>query len=86
MSNEMKHKILQVIQNHNTSRRLVRVFGLLLILGLLVTLLVPAIQVHAYPILPEKYLGSVNINGAQAPQGTLVEAKINGVTYWNRHS
>lgn len=64
-----------------TRRRLAGAIWLLLSLGLLVAMVLPAVPALATPNLPHCFWGSVTINGVNAPVGTMVYAKINGVSY-----
>jgi hypothetical protein len=59
-----------------------KVFRLICILALtLVIAVVVAQPVLAFPPLPSSFYGTVKLNGANVPLGTLVSARINGVQY-----
>ena len=73
----MKYSLSR-IRRPGTLRKLAGALGLLLALGLLVTSAVPAMGA----LQPgHKFFGVVTIDGAPAPNGTLVEAKIGAVTF-----
>ena len=55
-----------------------RTIAILVALGVLLTSVSPVL---ALPPLPSSFYGTVKFNGANAPAGTLVSAKINGVPY-----
>ena len=55
-----------------------RTIAILVALGVLLTSVSPVL---ALPPLPSSFYGTVQFNGANAPAGTLVSARINGVQY-----
>ena len=60
------------------SSKLAGGLGLLLALGLITALAVPALAV---PQMPHQFYGTVSLDGALAPEGTIVSAQIDGVEY-----
>ena len=59
-------------------------FRLMTILFLTLSLLIINVQpVGAFPPLPSGFYGTVKIDGANVPTGTVVYAQINGITYAN---
>ena len=51
--------------------------SLLVIVGTMLTLLIPSISLATTPI-PHQFYGDVLVNGSSAPDGTTIEAKIDG--------
>ena len=62
----------------NRGKALAGAAGLLLALVLILTLVVPAL---ALPGVPALFGGTVTLNGAPAPEGTYISARIGGVEY-----
>ena len=62
------------------SSKLAGGLGLLLALGLIAALAVPALAV-AVPQMPHQFWGTVTIGATLAPEGTIVSAQIDGVEY-----
>ncbi len=59
-----------------------KTFRLICILALTLVLAVVSAQpALAFPPLPSSFFGTVKINGANVPLGTVVSARINGVQY-----
>jgi hypothetical protein len=59
-----------------------KAFRLICILALTLILAVVSAQpALAFPPLPSSFFGTVKINGANVPLGTVISAKINGVQY-----
>jgi len=69
----------------SNERAMSRVAGLLLALVLIVVLVSPSAlaQSGMPPSIPHQFWGSVTVNGAPAPEGTTISARINGVEYGN---
>jgi hypothetical protein len=66
---------LNLIEKRNLMRRLACIIALL---GIGLISLLIARPVLAFPSLPSSFYGTVKVNGANVPDGTLVQALING--------